>query len=331
MKRNSSIVKQKGVSVYLALIIMSIMLAIGLALSTMFIVQLKLISSIGDSVVALYAADSGIEYELYQSRKTLRDVGGIFPPFPVNEKCLDISLDGNCDISAPGCLEEDGGPLDPNDACYRVEVVRYPGQPPDPAANYTVRSVGVYKGTRRAIEIEIGGVVLPPEGEPVWQTLCNSGDPDPNNFFLLNMMDYWGYEFTVSTIGIATKLCGRFITQDVLDAVPVGLYIPGNPPTLLGHVNITNTNALTWVCADIIPDTALDPIILNPSSTYWVLVAGNPPDPELIQHAYNDSVSWDDCGSDIYIDRAIFIMDNGNVGEFDDRMYGMVDMYFLSP
>lgn len=62
-------ISQKGaVSLYLALITMIILLAIGLGITTIIISQMRMIRGIGDSVVALYAADAGIERILYEDK-----------------------------------------------------------------------------------------------------------------------------------------------------------------------------------------------------------------------------------------------------------------------
>jgi hypothetical protein len=59
---------QKGISLYLALIIMFILIAIGLGVSLIIVSQMKMMKGMGDSVVAFYAADTGIEQTLYQVR-----------------------------------------------------------------------------------------------------------------------------------------------------------------------------------------------------------------------------------------------------------------------
>jgi len=59
---------KKGVSLYLALMIMFILIAIGLGVSLIIVSQMKMIRGMGDSVVALYAADTGIERALYEKR-----------------------------------------------------------------------------------------------------------------------------------------------------------------------------------------------------------------------------------------------------------------------
>jgi hypothetical protein len=59
---------ERGVSIYFALIIMFILLAIALGISLIIVSQMKMIRGMGDSVKALYGADTGIERALYEKR-----------------------------------------------------------------------------------------------------------------------------------------------------------------------------------------------------------------------------------------------------------------------
>jgi hypothetical protein len=59
---------QRGVILYLALMIMTVLLAIGLGISTIILFQLRMIRGMGDSVKAFCAADTGIERILYEDR-----------------------------------------------------------------------------------------------------------------------------------------------------------------------------------------------------------------------------------------------------------------------
>jgi Tfp pilus assembly protein PilX len=105
--------RQKGVSLYLALLIMAVILSIGLGVSAILLGQIKVIRGMGDSVVAFYAADTGIE-------RALREGRGV-----------------------SGVLE--------NGARYEVRFLS-PG-PDCPALYYCLKSVGIFRETRRAIEI----------------------------------------------------------------------------------------------------------------------------------------------------------------------------------
>ena len=60
---------QKGVSLYLTIVILSVLTASLLTLISLSVSQIKVIYKIGDSVVAFYAADSGAERLLYEIYK----------------------------------------------------------------------------------------------------------------------------------------------------------------------------------------------------------------------------------------------------------------------
>ncbi|MEA3292915.1 MAG: hypothetical protein U9P88_00325 [Patescibacteria group bacterium] len=115
--------KSKGVSLYLALIIMAIILGIVLGLNALFISQTKTIRAMGNSVVSFYTADAGIE-------RVMMEVVNNGNP---------LALDG---ISNP--------PLG-NSSTYSITVI-LPGLECD-ADTYCVKSVGTYRAIKRAIEI----------------------------------------------------------------------------------------------------------------------------------------------------------------------------------
>lgn len=110
----------KGVSLYLALMIMGMLLAIALGISAIFIGQTKMLKEMGDSVIAFYAADAGIEKSLIQRDNP-------------------ISLNGHSET------------LD-NGAGYNLNVLDS-ADPGCDADNYCIKSTGSYKKTKRAIEI----------------------------------------------------------------------------------------------------------------------------------------------------------------------------------
>ncbi len=105
---------QNGISLYLSLMVVAILLAIAFGLSSILLGQLKTIKEMGNSVVAFYAADAGIEAVLV-NRSNPVDI-------------VQTSLG--------------------NDATYQV-VVTTGGDCP----HYCIKSIGSYLGTRRAIEI----------------------------------------------------------------------------------------------------------------------------------------------------------------------------------
>jgi len=56
--------KEKGISLYLAILILTLLLVSALAVMTLIVGQLRILRGVGDSVIAFYAADTGIERAL---------------------------------------------------------------------------------------------------------------------------------------------------------------------------------------------------------------------------------------------------------------------------
>jgi len=67
MVQNSK--NKKGVSLIITLFIMIIILAVVISISTLLYSEIKVLRNVGNSVVGLYAADSGIEKVLYYDRQ----------------------------------------------------------------------------------------------------------------------------------------------------------------------------------------------------------------------------------------------------------------------
>ncbi len=61
--------KPNGIALLLTVIILSIVTLIAVLIADIVVVQLKLAKDIGDSQAAIYASDSGVEWQLYQIRK----------------------------------------------------------------------------------------------------------------------------------------------------------------------------------------------------------------------------------------------------------------------
>jgi len=112
---------KKGVSLLYAIFVVSILLAISFGISGILISQIKMLSEIGYSVVAFYAADSGVEKVLID-----RQDPDLTPGY------YDDSLNG---------------------ATYEVFVTE--GGTSECSANfyYCIKSIGTYENTKRAIEI----------------------------------------------------------------------------------------------------------------------------------------------------------------------------------
>ena len=128
----------KGISLYLTLIFLSVLLAISLGLSVILVSQIKIIREMAESVVAFYAADAGVEYELY----TESGPGASYSGF--------LDLDGN---GQTGTNCDQDLTTYPDDCCYQVKVLS-PGDEGCQASSSCIRAIGFFRKTRRAIEVK---------------------------------------------------------------------------------------------------------------------------------------------------------------------------------
>jgi len=110
---------QRGVSVYITVLVMAILLSVILGMGTVLFTQMTTIRAVGYSVTAYYAAESGIEHAL-------------------------------SDMGAWAAGNTYSGTLS-NGSFYSVNIVG--AGPSCSASTFCVRSVGTFKGTKRAIEI----------------------------------------------------------------------------------------------------------------------------------------------------------------------------------
>lgn len=116
------ITNQKGVSVLYVVFVVTILLAISFGISGILISQVKMLSDIGHSVVAFYSADSGIEKVLMD-----RQDPDLTPGYYDGSLSADITYD---------VFVVEGGTGDCDIGFY-----------------YCIKSIGNYKDTKRAIEV----------------------------------------------------------------------------------------------------------------------------------------------------------------------------------
>jgi hypothetical protein len=135
---------QKGVSALFAILILSVMMAIVLGLSTIVVTQVRTVKGIGDSLIAFYAADAGIEYMI----KII--VSGDTPA--AHEGPVQLGNNASYTIDTFCC----------NPAYSSCVATCPPGlsvKNDCAAPRYCVKSTGIYSAiptsTRAAIEVEI--------------------------------------------------------------------------------------------------------------------------------------------------------------------------------
>ena len=130
---------EAGVSLYLTVVILSLLLAIALAGSSLLIGQLGRLKSSGNSVLAFYAADAGIERALLIDNKNCASS----PDIPARIQCLQTGF--NSLTSQDKTLS--------NGATFELEVAAG-GTGLCPAAkSYCVKSKGVFKDATRTLRI----------------------------------------------------------------------------------------------------------------------------------------------------------------------------------
>jgi len=126
---------QKGISLLFTVLITSVILGIGLGISGIIIQQAKTMGDIGDSIVSFYAADSGVEEELYGLYKSPSPSPNLpLGSFSVNDNNATFNVQVKCGATSD-CL---------------TNFVKDPGCL---AANFCLKSSGAYRKTKRAIEI----------------------------------------------------------------------------------------------------------------------------------------------------------------------------------
>jgi hypothetical protein len=113
---------QKGSVIIYAVLTMSVMLAISLTLTSLFISKFKAAAAQRDSVIALYAADSATELCLYEARTNKND-----PPLLMDNKAT-FTIDSGAQKGITDCSTLG-------------------------SASFGFRATGAYRGSKRTLEI----------------------------------------------------------------------------------------------------------------------------------------------------------------------------------
>lgn len=89
-KKSALKTNQSGIALLLTLIILSVVVSIAAFIVNVVVAQLKLTRDIDYSQLAIYAADSGVEWQLYQIRKGV----SVSPPIMSNGATIDVVVTG---------------------------------------------------------------------------------------------------------------------------------------------------------------------------------------------------------------------------------------------
>ena len=115
------VINQKGIAILYVIFLVSVLLAISFGISEILISQVKMLGDIGYSVVALYAADSGIENALIDRQS----------PDPTYDGSLSADITYEVSVTEGGASED-------------CTIDFY----------YCIKSIGSYKDIKRAIEVK---------------------------------------------------------------------------------------------------------------------------------------------------------------------------------
>ena len=132
---------QKGIALLFTMLIMSVILAVGAGISVILIQETKMMGEIGHSVVSFYAADSGVEEQLYDLYKAAPE-----SHLPQHSGSMSITTGGVITYSVTAKCSVNTAIED----CYNGFMVDESCS----AFNYCIKSIGTYERTKRAIEIE---------------------------------------------------------------------------------------------------------------------------------------------------------------------------------
>jgi len=150
---------QKGVSLIITFLIMTIMIAIVLSLTTVIFNKVKIISNMGSSLSSFYAAHAGIEKTLYFDQKQIpmgatRGFCNICNFCNSNDcsNCVATSLvAGGCNInSCNNCEITYESTFD--NRIYKIDATITPNVSNPMTFDLYINSKGFYKDTTRTVE-----------------------------------------------------------------------------------------------------------------------------------------------------------------------------------
>jgi hypothetical protein len=136
---NNSYQSEKGSMLFLAIMLMLVLLAIGLGVSELIVLELRGLRGLGDSVFAFGAADAGVERGLYVDRVSCNAI-------PPDSDIEDPPGPGN-DIY--NCVKNSAPPGDQildNNSKYTLDVKQGTNDAVCPGTNYCVEAKGQFQG-----------------------------------------------------------------------------------------------------------------------------------------------------------------------------------------
>lgn len=135
---------KQGASIFLAMIMLTLIMSISIGANTILLTQIKNIRNQGYSTVAFYAANSGIEWaqRYVENNEETNNIPWGELVDNHHHDYVDLDMNGTLTLSS--------------DATYEVSSIS-PGTGECPgAADFCIKSVGIFKGTRRVILTQSG-------------------------------------------------------------------------------------------------------------------------------------------------------------------------------
>lgn len=130
--------KEKGISLYLIIVSMLLVLSLTISLASLVVIRFRSVRYLGDSVIAFYVADSGVERDLYEINTSVAqgEISGRLSSW--QNVSASYSVETKCRLDYTKC----------NDFCSTCE-----GSDDCTAPRYCIKSQGSFQKARRAIEV----------------------------------------------------------------------------------------------------------------------------------------------------------------------------------
>lgn len=149
---------QKGVSLFLTIMILSVILSVVLGLTTILISQIRTVREMGNSTIAFYAANTGIEKVLDIAQEFITAPVGTPNPATPEFYYPKESLGNNAEYEVSVvCCEPDEPPCLwtlPNDPCPSGTGLEIDDLKCTNAWYFCITSTGIYGSSKRAIRVD---------------------------------------------------------------------------------------------------------------------------------------------------------------------------------
>ncbi len=165
MNNQKNLPAEAGVTLIITFLIMTILLAIVLSISSVLFNQMKMLSNIGYSISAFYASESGVEKTLYYDRKVV-PTGGTRGFCSLCQNC-DQSDCQNCTLTPLDGADNTGCDVSTCNNCEIVYTTTFDDKryevnakiTPEPTDSeifiFDISAWGYYRDTVRAVNVNL--------------------------------------------------------------------------------------------------------------------------------------------------------------------------------